>query len=109
MFREFNVKFEDVEMLGGADNLLEGTEVTKVIVRGDNNKMSSLDSMLKDCNELDTIDGELDLNGVSDIDNLLEGTELVKNINLKNINNENISANNSFPNIDRINIGGEVY
>ena len=50
MFREFNVKFEDVEMLGGADNLLEGTEVTKVIVRGDNNKMSSLDSMLKDCN-----------------------------------------------------------
>lgn len=108
MFREFNVKFEDVEMLGGADNLLEGTEVTKVIVRGDS-KMSSLDSMLKDCNELDTIDGELDLNGVSDIDNLLEGTELVKNINLKNINNENISANNSFPNVDRINIGGELY
>lgn len=109
MFREFNVKFEDVEMLGGADNLLEGTEITKVIVRGDNNKMSSLDSMLKDCNELDTIDGELDLNGVSDIDNLLEGTELVKSIDLKNINNENITANNSFPYVDRINIGGEVY
>lgn len=109
MFREFNVKFEDVEMLGGADNLLEGTEITKVIVRGDNNKMSSLDSMLKNCNELDTIDGELDLNGVSDIDNLLEGTELVKSIDLKNINNENISANNSFPHVDRINIGGELY
>lgn len=109
MFREFNVKFEDVEMIGGADNLLEGTEITKVIVRGDNNKMSSLDSMLKNCSELDTIDGELDLNGVSDIDNLLEGTELVKNINLKNINNENISANNSFPHVDRINIGGELY
>lgn len=109
MFREFNVKFEDVEMLGGADNLLEGTEITKVIVRGDNNKMSSLDSMLKNCNELDTIDGELDLNGVGDIDNLLEGTELVKSINLKNINNENISANNSFPHVDQINIGGELY
>lgn len=109
MFREFNVKFEDVEMLGGADNLLEGTEITKVIVRGDNNEMSSLDSMLKNCNELDTIDGELDLNGVGDIDNLLEGTELVKSINLKNINNENISANNSFPHVDRINIGGELY
>lgn len=109
MFREFNVKFEDVEMLGGADNLLEGTEITKVIVRGDNNKMSSLDSMLKNCNELDTIDGELDLNGVSDIDNLLEGTELVKSINLKNINNENITANNSFPYVESINIGGEVY
>lgn len=109
MFREFNVKFEDVEMLGGADNLLKGTEITKVIVRGDNNKLSSLDSMLKNCNELDTVDGELDLNGVSDIDNLLEGTELVKSINLKNINNENISANNSFPHVDRINIGGELY
>lgn len=109
MFREFNVKFEDVEMLGGADNLLEGTEITKVIVRGDNNKMSSLDSMLKNCNELDTVDGELDLNGVGDIDNLLEGTELVKSINLKNINNENISANNSFPHIEEINIGGELY
>lgn len=108
MFREFNVKFEDVEILGGADNLLESTEVTKVITRGDN-KMSSLDSMLKDCNELDTIDGELDLNGVSDIDNLLEGTELVKSINLKNINNENITANNSFPYVESINIGGEVY
>lgn len=109
MFREFNVKFEDVEMLGGADNLLEGTEITKVIVRGDNNKMSSLDSMLKNCNELDTVDGELDLNGVGDIDNLLEGTELVKSIDLKNINNENISANNSFPHIEQINIGGELY
>lgn len=109
MFREFNVKFEDVEMLGGADNLLEGTEITKVIVRGDNNKMSSLDSMLKNCNELDTVDGELDLNGVSDIDNLLEGTELVKSIDLKNINNENITANNSFPHVDQINIGGELY
>lgn len=108
MFREFNVKFEDVEILGGADNLLEGTEITKVITRGDN-KMSSLDSMLKNCNELDTIDGELDLNGVGDIDNLLEGTELVKSIDLKNINNESISANNSFPHVDRINIGGELY
>ena len=93
MFREFNVKFEDVEMIGGADNILEGTEVTKVIVRGDS-KMSSLDSALKNCSELDTIDGELDLNGVSDIDNLLQDTELVKSINFKNINNENISANN---------------
>ena len=63
MFREFNVKFEDVEMLGGTDNLLENTEITKVIVRGDS-KMSSLDSTFKNCKELDTIDGELDLNDV---------------------------------------------
>lgn len=108
MFREFNIKFEDVEMIEGADNLLEGTEVTKVIMRGDN-KMSSLNSAFRNCLELDTIDGEIDLNGVSNIDDLLYGTNLVKRINLKNINNENISANNSFPSIEEINIGGKLY
>ena len=46
MFKEFNIKFEDVEMFGGSDSLLEGTNVTKVILRGDN-KLSSLNSMLK--------------------------------------------------------------
>ena len=108
MFREFNVKFENVDMIGGADNLLENTKVTKVIVRGDN-KMSSLDSAFKNCSELDTIDGELDLNNISDIDNLLDDTTLVKRINLKNVNNENISVNNSFPHIEEITIGGELY
>ena len=108
MFKEFNVKFEDAEMVGGADNLLEGTEVTKVILRGDN-KLSSLDSTFKNCSQLDIIDGELDLRGVSDIDELLEGTSLVKNIELKNVNNKNITANNAFPHIDQITIGGEVY
>ena len=89
MFKEFNVKFEDANIVGGTDNLLEGTEVTKVILRGENN-FSSLDSMLKNCNELDTIDGDVNLKDVTDIDNLLEGTELVKTINISNINNENM-------------------
>ena len=63
-----NVKFEDVEILGdGTDSLLEGTEVTKVVLRGENN-FSSLDSTLKNCNELDTIDGNLNLKDVTDID-----------------------------------------
>ena len=106
MFREFNVKFEDVEIIGGSDNLLEGTEVTKVILRGDS-KMSSLDSALKNCSELDTIDGDLDLNGVNDIDNLLEGTPLVKNISVKNVNVEDMSCDNSFTNIDTLNIAGD--
>ena len=105
MFREFNIKFEDVEMIEGADNLLEGTEVTKVIMRGDN-KMSSLNSAFRNCLELDTIDGEVDLNEVENIDNLLKGTELVTTISLKNINNENISVQNSFNDIKEINIGG---
>ncbi len=108
MFREFNVKFENVEMIGGSDNILEGTEVTKVIVRGDS-KMSSLDSAFKNCSELDTVDGELDLNGVSDIDNMLEETLLLKSINVKNVNNPNITATNSISHIEQINIGGEVY
>ena len=102
MFKEFNVEFQDVEMIGGADNLLENTKVTKVVMSGDN-KMSSLDSAFKSCSELDNIQGGLDLNGVTDIDNILEGNSLIKNIDLKNINNENISANNSFPNVEEIN------
>lgn len=108
MFKEFNIKFEDVEMFGGADNLLEGTNVTKVILRGDN-KLSSLDSMLKNCNQLDTIDGNLNLDGISDIDNLLQNTELVTNIGLNNINNKDITANNSIPHISQLSIGGETY
>ena len=108
MFREFNVKFENVEMLEGSDNLLEGSKVTKVIMRGDN-KMSSLDSAFKNCSELDTIDGELDLNNVGDIDSILENTELLKRLNVKNVNNENMSVNNAFPNIDELTIGGELY
>ena len=108
MFKEFNVEFQNVEMIGGADNLLENTKVTKVVMSGDN-KMSSLDSTFKNCSELDNIQGELNLNDVSDIDNILEDTELVKRINLKNVNNENISADNSFPNVEEISIGGGSY
>ena len=108
MFKEFNVEFQGVEMIGGADNLLENTKVTKVVMSGDN-KMSSLDSAFKNCSELDNIQGGLDLNGVSNIDNILEGNSLIKNIDLKNVNNENITANNSFPNVEEINIGGELY
>lgn len=108
MFKEFNVEFQDVEMIGGADNLLENTKVTKVVMSGDN-KMSSLDSAFKNCSELDNIQGGLELNGVSDIDNILEGNNLIKSINLKNVNNENISANNSFPNVEEINICGDSY
>ena len=108
MFKEFNVKFEDAEIVGGADNLLEGTGVTKVILRGDN-KLSSLDSTLKNCSQLDTVDGELELRGVSDIDGLLEGSNLVKSIDLKNVNNKNITSNNAFPHVNQINIGGETY
>lgn len=108
MFREFNIKFEDVEMIEGADNLLEGTEVTKVIMRGDN-KMSSLNATFKNCAELDRIDGEVNLDEVTGIDSMLEGANLLTDITLKNITNENISTENSMPMIKNINIGGNTY
>lgn len=104
MFKEFNVQFQDAQIVGGADNLLENTKVTKVVLRGDNN-LSSLDSTFKNCSELDIIDGAINLDGISDIDNLLDETPLVKEVTLENINTE-ISAKNSFNDVDTINIDG---
>lgn len=108
MFKEFNVKFEDAELIGGADNLLEGTKVTKVVLRGDN-KLSSLNSMLKNCSQLDTIDGYLNLDGINNIDSLLEGTTFVTKVDFINVNNKNLSANNSIPYVNQVSIGGETY
>lgn len=104
MFKEFNVQFQDAQIVGGADNLLENTKVTKVVLRGDNN-LSSLDSTFKNCSELDIIDGAIKLDGISDIDNLLDETPLVKEVTLENINTE-ISAKDSFNDVDTINIDG---
>ena len=106
MFREFNEQLNDVELIGGADNLLEGTDVTKVVVGGDST-LSSLNSTFKDCVELDRIEGELDLNGVTSIDNMLEGTNLVKSINIKNANIDDLTSDNAFPYIEGITVGGE--
>lgn len=104
MFKEFNVQFQDAQIVGGADNLLENTKVTKVVLRGDNN-LSSLDSTFKNCSELDIIEGAINLDGVSDIDNLLDETPLVKEVTLENINTE-ISAKDSFNDVNTINIDG---
>lgn len=104
MFKEFNVQFQDAQIVGGADNLLENTKVTKVVLRGDNN-LSSLDSAFKNCSELDIIEGAINLDGISDIDNLLDETPLVKEVTLENINTE-ISAKDSFNDVNTINIDG---
>lgn len=108
MAREFNIKLKDVEMTEGSDGLLENTQVTTVILEGDND-LSSLDSIFRNCDALASIAGVLDLNGILDIDNMLNGTENVERITLLNINNPLISAINSFPYIDELNIGGIRY
>ena len=105
MLREFNVHLEDVEMLGGADSLLEGTNVTKVVVRGDS-KLSSLNSFLKNCSEIDRIEGELDLNGVSSLDNAFKNTPLMNSVTLKNINNNEIASVGAFDDIEEVNVSG---
>ena len=105
MFKEFNVQFQDCEIVGGADNLLADTKVSKVVLRGDN-KLSSLDSTFKNCSQLDTIDGNINLENVTDIDNMCDGSELLKNVTLENIKGE-ITAKDAFNNVETINIDGE--
>lgn len=72
MKRDFNLRFDDVELLGGADNFLEGSKVTSVILRG-SNSLLSLNSMFKECEYLHTVDGSIDLEGISSITSLFEG------------------------------------
>lgn len=108
MSRDFNIRFNNAEIIGGTDNLLENTKVTKVMLRGDN-KLSSLNSTFKNCSDLDIIEGEIDLDGIAVIDEILNNTKFVKHLNLVNVNNPNITANMSFPYLDSIEIGGRTY
>ncbi len=108
MAREFNIKLKDVEMTEGSDSLLENTQVTTVTLEG-NNHLLSLDSIFRNCEALSSIIGTLDLNGITDIDNMLNGTEKILSITLLNINNPLLSAINSFPYIEELNIGGNLY
>lgn len=101
MPRDFNVRFDNVEIIGGSDNLLENANVTKVSMVGDN-KLSSLGATFKNCKDLDIIEGIINLNGIDVINEILNDTQYVKNIRLENVNNPNISANLSFPYIENI-------
>ncbi len=108
MARDFNIKFNNVNMIDDANNILENTKVTKVTLIG-NNQFKSLDSAFKDCTELMEIEGELELNEVDDIDNLLDGSTLVDDITLKNVNDENISSTNALKNVSFITFTGDTY
>lgn len=77
MKRDFNLRFDDVELIGGGDNFLKNTKVTNFILRG-SNQLLSLNSMFKDCKYLYGIDGSIDLEGINDITSIFEGcTKLV--------------------------------
>lgn len=105
MFKEFNVQFQDVEMLDNADNLLKDTKVTKVSFKGEN-KMKSLDSTFENCSELDTVEGNIDLKNINDIDEILKDTPLVREVSFENINSDTITATNSLNDVEVINIDG---
>ena len=105
MFKEFNVQFQDVEMLDNADDLLKDTKVTKVSFKGEN-KMKSLDSTFENCSELDTVEGNIDLKNINDIDEILKDTPLVREVSFENINSDTITATNSLNDVEVINIDG---
>ena len=105
MFKEFNVQFQDVEMLDNANDLLKDTKVTKVSFKGEN-KMKSLDSTFENCGELDTVEGNIDLKNINDINEILKDTPLVREVSFKNINSDTITATNSLNDVEVINIDG---
>lgn len=72
MKRDFNLRFDDVELVGGGSNFLKDSKVTKFILRG-SNELLSLDSMFKDCKHLHTVDGNFDLTDIPSIKSLFEG------------------------------------
>ena len=72
MKRDFNLRFDVVELVGGGKNFLDNSKVTKFILRG-SNSLLSLNSMFKDSKYLHTVDGNIDLEGITDITSLFEG------------------------------------
>ena len=60
MKRDFNIRFDDVELIGGADNFLENSKITKFTLGG-NSSLLSLNSMFKNCKNLHTVEGSLNL------------------------------------------------
>ena len=94
MKRDFILRFDDVELLGGGDSFLENSKVTEFILRG-SNELLSLNSMFKDSRHLHTVDGNFDLTDISSINSLFEGcTSLVDPAGL--LFNGDISMDRTF-------------
>ena len=107
MARDFKIELDNVEMINGSDDLLKDTKVTKVTITGEN-KLNSLNSTFENCTELTSIEGEVNLDGVSDMTEMTLNTTL-NEIKVTNPTEENIQADNSLNQVANVKIGGAKY
>ena len=105
--REFKIELDNVEMINGSDDLLKDTKVTKVTLTGEN-KLNSLNSTFENCNELTSIEGDVNLDGVSDMTEMALNTSLDE-IKVTNPTEENIQSDNSLNQVANVKIGGTKY
>lgn len=108
MAREFNIKFNDIQVEEWFDDLLKDTLVTKVTFTGEND-LNSIKSMFENCTQLTMIEGEINLKDVEDIRDMLKGVELDQII-LANVNNTRMLITiDSLNSVKNILIQGEIY
>ena len=107
MARDFKIELDNVEMINGSDDLLKDTKVTKVTITGEN-KLNSLNSTFENCTELTSIEGEINLDGISDMTEMALNTTLDE-LKIINPTEENIQADNSLNQVTNVKIGGTKY
>ena len=107
MARDFKIELDNVEMINGSDNLLKDTKVTKVTITGEN-KLNSLNSTFENCTELTSIEGEINLDGISDMTEMALNTTLDE-LKIINPTEENIQTDNSLNQVTNVKIGGTKY
>ena len=107
MARDFKIELDNVEMINGSDDLLKDTKVTKVTITGEN-KLNSLNSTFENCTELTSIEGEINLDGISDMTEMALNTTLDE-LKIINPTEENIQADNSLNQVANVKIGGTKY
>ena len=105
--RDFKIELDNVEMINGSDDLLKDTKVTKVTLTGEN-KLNSLNSTFENCTELTSIEGEINLDGISDMTEMALNTTLDE-LKIINPTEENIQADNSLNQVTNVKIGGTKY
>lgn len=107
MARDFKIELDNVEMINGSDDLLKDTKVTKVTLTGEN-KLNSLNSTFENCTELTAIEGDVNLDGVSDMTEMTLNTPLDE-LKVTNPTEENIQTDNSLNQVTNVKIGGTKY
>lgn len=107
MARDFKIELDNVEMVNGSDDLLKDMKVTKVTLTGEN-KLNSLNSTFENCTELTTIEGDINLEGVSDMTEMALNTSLGE-VKVINPTEETIQATDSLKQVSNVKIGGTKY